>query len=273
MQPIQLILADAGNGRRKTVNYLVPGVGGEMDTRHNLLIPISLAPDSRTFLGFFAAVPAPASYEVFGVGSKFHRRWFTENCTDDLHWMPDGQHWFCWDRDTDRIEMYGLNRRKAQFIAVSGLPSPVNHGSWTESVGQVVGVTPQGTVILMTGSAHEVGAKFTFYTFQAEDGANAKKIGTMQFPDNLIMSDIALSPQGNKLAWQLEANDFSSSHKVSIWTSGIDCSHKSEVGTTHVDAAKFTLSSMMDMSGLAWSPDGKRISFVYHDLLWTAPVD
>ena len=204
---------------------------------------------------------------MLGIGNSERQDWGADHDeTDDLHWMPDSRHWFYWDSDSGRLVMHSLNSRTVVKIQPRGLPKPAPWGT------SILGVTGSGQVIAMTGSLREVGATFVLYKFSAKPGAEAERIGTVTFPDNVVMSEVALNPRDNRLVWQLEANDTSARQKISLSTSDLDFRHRHEIGCIYEDEGSIDMANLWNMTELQWVPDGRRVSFVYKNTIWTAPA-
>ncbi len=75
-----------------------------------------------------------------------------------------------------------------------------------------------------------------------------------------------LSPDGKQIAWVADRRN--NAYAKSIWISDLDGSMAREIGqlTTSLDeTATFAL-------GVRWVPDGKHLSFVYKNAIWTVPV-
>jgi hypothetical protein len=105
--------------------------------------------------------------------------------------------------------------------------------------------------------------------------------------------DVALSPDGQRLAWIfLEARPLPGISALNhtrvsrwlpitasaLWISNVDGSNMRRIGGIDVDQlvrrqANVTWSTTNTMlRGLSWCPDGKHVSFVYRGELWSVPV-
>ncbi|HLK60380.1 MAG TPA: hypothetical protein VKU00_27715 [Chthonomonadaceae bacterium] len=100
---------------------------------------------------------------------------------------------------------------------------------------------------------------------------------TITPPKTSEREEMQISPNGRRLAWILfqptASQDF---HKATLCTSSMDGSHMREIGHLRVPP----LGSMGEISDfdqyphrLKWLPDGKQLSFLYKDTLYTLPID
>jgi hypothetical protein len=270
---LHVIELDLRTGRQRPIKRLGRGLVGEPVTRHNMLDPLALSSNGRTLTCCYDAVPGPGRYEDLYLGSRQkHAYNLTIDEIFDAHWLPDSKDWFCWDPWTTRVIEYSLRSYAPKYIVPKGLPSPVQNKNYGDGVGQVVGVTSDGDVLLLTGSLGEVGATFILYKLPLRNGGVAVRMGRFHYPDNLVLRDVKVSPSGNRLALQLEANDTSEWQKVSIWTCDFDGRHMTEIGATHIDLSDSTPSILWNMSGLQWTSDGKNLVFMNKNTLWTTPA-
>lgn len=102
--------------------------------------------------------------------------------------------------------------------------------------------------------------------------------------------DECFAPQGDKIVWPLVQKDslppiYGWLHrhisafnpprapKLSLWVSRIDGSDMHEIGSLALKSSPYGGVDSRDMPrDISWNPDGKRISFLYHDGLYAVPV-
>src|SRR5262249_25318985 len=114
--------------------------------------------------------------------------------------------------------------------------------------------------------------------------ANPPTVKNLPFavPPNADIEEIALSPQGDRLAWKTNTwNDWRSALSAftsgqpqgrniiyAIWVSRLDGSGMRELGSE-----RLTTAGGSPIEHLRWLPDGKSVSFVYNNALYTIPAD
>jgi hypothetical protein len=273
MGVVRVVKLDSTNGRRWRVARLGRGLIGERITYHNLFIPCIVSPDGHWLLGYYDANPEPGSYDVLGVGNSQCKKWLErDTLTDDLHWMQDNSHWFYWDPEKRSLLMYSLDGQAPKAVRPSGLPKPIANDKSFENSSSTVGVTRDGQIVLMLGSSEVIGERCALYRFPAKDGAEAKRIDSLRSPIDGSMKNLTLSPMGDRLAWIIEANNTSEWQKNSIWTSDIDGGRRIEIGYLYLNIGHVTAATLSDLEDLQWTPDGRNVSFIYKNNVWTAPA-
>ena len=101
-----------------------------------------------------------------------------------------------------------------------------------------------------------------------------------QVPANMDVQEVVLSPDRNRLAWKFTVKPLplglkatinsgyvrhSSPSMVGLWISDLNLNHLREIGTLDIRDDHIT--------NLRWMPDGKRLSFMDGDALYTVPAD
>jgi Tol biopolymer transport system component len=76
-----------------------------------------------------------------------------------------------------------------------------------------------------------------------------------------VFVNLAASPDGRSLAW-IAPGDYGS---ATLWTSHIEGSGRRELAAS-------PRTSGLGPEFLSWTPDGRRISFVYRSAIWTLPA-
>ena len=101
-----------------------------------------------------------------------------------------------------------------------------------------------------------------------------------QVPANMDVQEVTLSPDRNRLAWKFTVKPLplglkatissryvrqSSPVTAGLWTTDLNLNNLHEIGTVDIRDDHIT--------NLRWTPDGKRLSFIDGDALYTVPVD
>jgi hypothetical protein len=110
---------------------------------------------------------------------------------------------------------------------------------------------------------------------------------TQLAPNNIAADEIVPSPDGKRIAWQVSydyenpvlvfLHKISSSvqvtkqHRIALWIKDPENAKARELGYLVEDNAQ--PNQPASPNGLAWTPDGKSLSFLYDNALWTLPVD
>lgn len=116
----------------------------------------------------------------------------------------------------------------------------------------------------------------------------------VMFPMPVEVKDIGMSPDGKHIAWTVCATQqppallkwllphrFEPQTTWAIWVSHMDGSEMREIGDVKTEentSAASTGTSVKayerdEISGLGWTPDGKHLSFLYANSLWTVPAE
>jgi hypothetical protein len=210
--------------------------------------------------------------------SRTHRQWVVatfegqqqmwaqgidpDSSTDDLGghglWMPDGTRW---------VELVSRYKNRIYSIHYAnvyqpGKPAPVS----TVRIrglrdGLPVGIRQNGALVMHT-SLHERGKPV-----QHIDTVTARKL-SVPVPVSSDVSDVKLSPQGDRLAWILE-QERSGKRLYTVYIADADGAHARPVGSAEGITSRTGYTWPRE---LQWLPDGKQVSFIYKNGVYTLPV-
>ncbi len=187
-------------------------------------------------------------------------------------WRPDSRSWIQAEEDYDSKTHVFINSLSSPIV-----PERVEDFMLNGRI--VVGFPVADRVLALyhrTGDGGGVG----FVNFGGSVASAPCSIYYEHIPPNMDIQEVALSPDGQRLAWKMAVKPLplglqaainssyvrrSSPTTVGLWTSLVNCSDLYEVGT--LDARDD------HVSGLRWTPDGKRLSFIDDDTLYTVPAD
>lgn len=188
-------------------------------------------------------------------------------------WMPDSSHWLELTQDKQggsAILLHKLNgsvERRLPFI---------QKATWH----LLVGVTYRNTALIeMNLAPDRQPPQIKLFEIDLQTGVLREHNG-LEGLKELRGSDcmsLALSPQGDRLAWVTRTgrSPLSSLHRVIGGKSPIT---RYTLYTAFLDGAQLTAVDSVDsenreeMAQTHWTPDGKRISFVFNEAIYTVPV-
>ncbi len=248
-------------------NFMV----GEMTAR--------ISPDKKTLLW------VGSSYELLPLATT-EQRSFPHNRAQivgnrvlvpfipSVAWLPDSRRW---------IEIQGLSRASSIVLhspdtkATTTIPLPTGVGDQ-----EVLGVTPKNQAII----SRRRGALLDVLIL-VDLNANPALVRTLPTvaPPNADIEEMVLSPQGDRIAWktntwhdlQSAVSEFMSGLKgtgqrgrvtgYAIWVSRLDGTEMKQLGMERLPNSGF------GFEHLRWLPDGKSVSFVYKNGLYTVPAE
>jgi len=209
----------------------------------------------------------------------------------NMVWMPDGTHWIVSRTDGDFLN--SLDGRPFRKLDTSSLRA------WYP---YVLGVNTQGHAISTLGNESyegpELGSHNTvrnyptvlLLEFDPAAPAQNSREWKVAVPPYSIRGNLLLSPQADRILWIVEKQAPPlarfldrlqlGSHRPpqgdqAVYVSRLDGSEMRELCSVPVREQKWgrTLVRWRPLADFRWLPDGKRISFVYKDDLYMAPVD
>jgi len=100
------------------------------------------------------------------------------------------------------------------------------------------------------------------------------------------MDEVVLSPDGKRLAWKLHARENGAGSgllarllayfgarpraMISLWVSRLDGSDFHEIGHEEAPPMHVWPEAIREAQ---WTPDGRHVSFLFQDALWTVPAE
>jgi hypothetical protein len=191
---------------------------------------------------------------------------FDKGYTDDAWWLPDSRHFVgLWLMDgyyfPDEGRLVGASLYDVQkpaeetFLNFTTFEYARLLGTTVTNTGRLLGVSswPQGivTVAVAPDAQYDWDVVWMPYGWRLE-GASP-------------------SPRGDHVAWMLRRSDRSIVSKhLAIWISNGKGKKMRLLGSVTVNSKPGT---DLELSRLSWLPDGKKLSFVCKNALYTIPVD
>jgi hypothetical protein len=204
-------------------------------------------------------------------GSQYAR--YPRHPTSDLFWVQDARHW---------VELWNADETPGANVRVRSPERPLETRTSFLPSDEITGYLDNG-LVTPTGQLKAIkmpyGASLRVTFVEGNIGSNIPlSQQRLHAPDGNILQ-AQLSPQGDRIAllnisepryalprflrrflpWQQKPV---AAH-TSVWISTADGKNMRELGS--FPSKTFT--------ALHWSPDGKRLSFVYQNALWTVPVE
>jgi hypothetical protein len=218
-----------------------------------------------------------------------------------LFWLPDSRHWVALRSD------YGGSRRIWGHVGNMDNSSGVEMGPIEVPGGLsdkncYTYVSQAGDTLLFCNVPQNGSAPQAALT-RIQIGAALRLVGAnhVNFPAGSHIDHVAISPRGDYIAWALICHRDSALNRklrrylswpafqprdyLAIYLSRPDGSDLHELGAApcqglrqRIDfiggmVGRFTSWSLPDIQNLDWTPDGKNISFTYHDHLYLLPVN
>jgi hypothetical protein len=197
----------------------------------------------------------------------------------DPCWLPDGRHWTVVSSPRNGPPVL-LTYKLGQAKPISRVNLPPH--LWSN---RLLGTTPDGRLVFadLWLATNRPG----LFTLSIHKGKPDITDQPLEVPDDSAVIDVTMSPitapHGPRMAYIVERRSRPSSigilqrlfdwigrkrkNRVELYTSRVDGTSMRKVGSLSYDDPKDALTA------LRWTPDGKRLSFVHHDTLWTVPVD
>jgi hypothetical protein len=208
---------------------------------------------------------------------------------ENIAWLRDSRRWvrFGWTGpggNLPDLRVQGIDAASAVECPVNGIPAPPTMavpGARQEliirGIARVLGETQRHRFLvampeIVLGSYYSL-SHVCIYDMALSPGAPSSKYA-VDLPPALQMQDAALSPGGKWIAWQLIGEPVPaivsglgvhynrrSSPVVALWVSRTDGSEMHELGSEQVRTKNSVGGIVNGLYGLAWTPDGKRLSF------------
>lgn len=196
----------------------------------------------------------------------------------DPVWAPDSRRWaMLWDDARKGPVCYVFSVEKRSLVREIPLPQA---GKKEEGkvIRWIVGFTQSGHIL--SSVAQEDGSDKVEMLECASAGKQEEPHRyTIRLLKPAVVNDCILSPKGDRLAWLLEERkkpsadkDAAGGARLELWISRRDGSGLQAMGFMDI-ASENVKRTEWYPSQLSWLPDGKRLSFIYKDALYTVPVE
>lgn len=197
-------------------------------------------------------------------------------------WLNDSRHWVDLVDDTLSSRKPGQETRTQALIhdikaphEVKSIPLP--HLSLTQEAQDgneyavVHAVVWPDTFVMETpllhDSSHPAIEKVTITTIALRDRPPTVHEYPVNLPNGVSVRSMQFSPHGDRIAWWLEEKH--NPGVVTLWISDLNGHGLRELGEIGIEPSE---RCPLTLCSLEWLPDGKRLSFLYQDALWTVPV-
>jgi len=272
LQTDELELRDMTNGQR-TLGAVGTGATGTKLWR--------ASPDGRHLLAF----------ERSGVFWVLERRELIQHRTDFESWdagamppagvwLPDSRRWLAWTPGHSKqpLRLYSFDAPHGTPVSV---PAP-------EAMTGLIGVTPDNLVVQTDAPFPPATAKkITLATFGIYPNRTGVRTVPVPLPVTAQIHDLELAPRGDRLAWLLVdarrttfitmlirlvpslSGHFPPTEGISVWISRLDGTEMQEIGFQQTHASGKNTNVATD---LRWMPDGKHLSFLMDNSLYSVPA-
>jgi hypothetical protein len=270
---------------------------------------LQTSPDGKWALSDIPSRPTWTSFALALDGSQFVERISKAEEEEaipasDMVWLRDSRRWVRLTLSEGKLvaSTYSLDSTEVRHSEPFSLPRGTSSDKSVSVFSHLLGEISKDRILAtpaeidpaaVTGPDREI----CFYTVNIGSGQPNVSEYTIRVPKTTLplldgknalsfREQVVLSPKGDRLAWLLYSrretppfrrfmNRFFSgsrspiSSHVTISVSGIDGSNFRTIGgideqTTNPNAFPLLL---------RWTPDGRRLSFIYKDAVWTVPAD
>jgi hypothetical protein len=195
-------------------------------------------------------------------------------------WLPDSRRWLALSPSRSRqpLRLYSVD---APDSAAVTLPMPT-------AMTNLVGVTPDLRVVQTDARPPDATAtNIAVITFGIYPNRAPVHSSSFPLPVTAQIKDLELAPAGDRLAWLLVdarrsplvtmlvrllptlGGRFPPTQGISVWVSRLDGTEMHEIGFEQTHATGKDTNVATD---LRWMPDGKHLSFLMNDALYSVPA-
>ncbi|MCW3052332.1 MAG: hypothetical protein JWN14_1502 [Chthonomonadales bacterium] len=195
-------------------------------------------------------------------------------------WLPDSRRWLAWSPHADKhvLRLYSVDAPTGEPVS---LPMP-------DATTNLVGVTPDHLVVQTDAPFPPTTAKkITLATFGVYPNRAAVRSVSFPLPVTAEIDNVELAPRGDRLAWLLVdsrrsplitmlirlvpslSGRFPPTEGISVWVSRLDGTEMQEIGFQQTHASGKDTNVATD---LRWMPDGKHLSFLMNNSLYSVPA-
>jgi len=260
---------------------------------------IALSPDGKGLLEHTSASDGNVGQVLFSAvdGKRhFEQPGSTEEPGVEIGWLSDSQHWVELignlapigdDVILERILIHPLDKPdQAQTLSLA----PTSLLGFMDRDGRLDFLTLEDRLIVSNCHLYNDAQPNQVHVVKliaTEPHLDISRTKTYQIvlPPNKAVWAVAYSPHGDKIAWLLDTEHVSpiaafmhrflpsvkvqTDHATACWVCNLDGTDMRKIGS--IQTRPEDLESPLKQ--LRWLPDGKRLSFLYQDALWTVPAD
>ena len=278
--------------RRRTS---LPGLSRALEDKPNEFqgtCPASVSPDGKWLL---CRKLSSGEYKAYSMDGLHHVLWSSEEIGLSIYtnavggayvnaagpWLCDGRYWII-DYDTEpsglSITLASPYEAHEQVIRTRAqIPNTSD-----DSDPAIVGVTPDNQAIFFSDAPSPM-----VYAIALSPGATALR-SVVALPAGANAVEGILSPQGDRIVWLLDVVDPNKEQSswlrpvrhwlrlpspapvTGLWVSNRDGTKMRLIGTLPLKSGRDPRDILTNPQ---WTPDGKRVSFISRDALYTVPAD
>jgi hypothetical protein len=191
-------------------------------------------------------------------------------------WTPDSRRWVALVRREDRRHRFRLDAvigslntpgSLREIKNIHTLPDDIKSGIFSQHA--LLGITSRNeAVAAIWDGGQDTHAVLFSFAIDAQH-PSARDFG-IRFPQGANARTLALSPKGDRLAWVFLFDDDRSEEE--LWVSGLDGTRMHKVGVVSYKPL-FPMADERHLEGLAWTQDGREISFIHTNALCTVRAE
>jgi len=228
----------------------------------------ALSPDGEWLLWFSGRT----TWVAARLDGTMEREW------EEEHSIPSS---CCWLRDSKKWVQLVREYQRKRYKLVEVIIRPVVKRSSPRTTviqvddGLLIGLTRRNSILIHHGSSTHAASNVTLSEISLSPARPTReyKIGLARFG---VVSQIALSKSGDKLAWILSGEQHSFPREYLFVVSGLDGNNIKELGwmsgRLEVSRSRPNQQKYFWPRSLQWLPDGDEISFVFKEQLYRLQV-
>lgn len=242
---------------------------------------VRLSPDGRRLLSYqnessrltWAIADLPRGiFHQYPVSSALQKRLATGMMyAQTWGWMQDSRHWVLLFSTLAEEQLHALvfdqnTRGLVRDVKVS-FPKEKNFLFSEILPGILLGFSPKGYAVTTTGvAANKPVEKVDIFEFRLDKAATSARKFSVRLPTKALAS-VVLSPTGRQLAWLLRVEG-ATQDTVELWISQSDGSGMRGIGYLQITDLAGSLPS-----SLQWKPEGKNLSFICNNTLYSVSTE
>jgi hypothetical protein len=215
-------------------------------------------------------------------------QWRLEIGFDPVHWEGDSRHWI------ELVRTYDDKHAVLHDVQMPHSRTRLEFGSadvigWNDACEERI-LSERHMLIWFSNGSMDSEFSPIFYDISLNKATKPTRMYNLPLPPGAICSEMEFSSQGDRVALLLRFKRValfdSWLHRLlpaykptphsyaEIWISRLDGSSMRELAhTEHTDESNPGRNRDQVLNSIHWLPDGKRLSFVYKDALWTVPAN